>query len=62
MPYFHFPRPFFPNNYQYYPKYTQINNTTPKKDLPITTIIEKEAEKNNSKESKDYFFELFGLK
>lgn len=64
MPYFNFPRPFLANNYQPYRyKYTKcvpITNSTPKKDLCIEPIPEKNSKKNNSKEN--YFFELFGLK
>ena len=62
MPYFNFPRPFLTNNYQYYHKYTPIKTLTPKNDFPVTKVVEKDKQKNNSKEDKEYFFELFGLK
>ena len=62
MPYFRFPHPFFQNHYQYYPKYALVNNSNTNKTLPVATIVEKETKKNNSKETSDYFFELFGLK
>ena len=52
MPFFHFPRFPLPNNCGYFkPK------VTPK----IETINSNKQKKNNSKNSQDCFFELFGL-
>ena len=64
MPYFRFPRPIFPYNYQYTPHYKPISNTINCNNTISKSIVEKDTikEKNNPKENEIYFFELFGLK
>ena len=69
MPFFHFPRFPFPNNYSYFkPNYynhNKIDYTSPASTnvaSQLETANSNEHKKNNSKKNQDCFFELFGLK
>ncbi len=68
MPFFHFPRFPLPNNcgyfkpnYFYYNKNTHTSSNSTNVTPQIETINSNKQKKNNSKNSQDCFFELFGL-
>lgn len=69
MPFFHFPRFPFPNNYSYFkPNYYNYNKEYKTYHAPanmaskVESTYSNEHKKNNSKNDQDCFFELFGLK
>ena len=68
MPFFHFPRFLYPNNFNYFrPNYYYYNKNPPTSSISfssipqVTTTSNNKHKKNNSKNSQVCFFELFGL-